>query len=111
ALPIFLNDTSDSTLITSMDNPVEQVLDVTVEPVTIQPGQHFVTRVRARRGTSATTATVTGYLYTGTTLHSTVTARPIPGSLGDVDLTFPAAEIENIAPPQWTDGLGSVTTV
>ena len=106
-----LNDTSDSTLITSMDNPVDQILDVTVEPVTIQEGQHFVTRVRARRGTSTTTATVTGYLYTGTTLHSTVTARTIPGTLGDVDLTFPADEIENITAQQWTDGVRVVATV
>src|SRR5699024_3534734 len=106
-----LNDTSDSTGITSMDNPVEQVLDVIVDPVTIQEGQHFAARFRARRGISATTATVTGYLYTGTTMHSTVTARPIPGTLGDVDLTFPADEIENITAQQWTDGVRVVATV
>lgn len=106
-----LSDTSDNTLITSIDNPTEQVLDVNTQPIPINTGQHLVARVRARRGGSATTGTVTGHLYVGTTLHATVEGRPVPGSMGDVDITFPASDIQNITPTEWAAGVRFVAEV
>ena len=100
-----LSDTSDSTLITSMDNPNEQILDITMESATVNPGQHWTQRVRCRRGGDATSGTMTGYLYTGSTLHSTVSGRSVPGSMSDVDFTFPAGDLTDITSQQWTDGV------
>lgn len=106
-----LSDTSDSTLITSIDNPTEQVLDLTMGAAVVAPGQHWTQRVRCRRGGDAATGTMNGHLYVGSTLHSTVTGRSVPGSMSDVDFTFPAGDLTDITPQQWTDGVRFVVEV
>lgn len=106
-----LSDTSDSTLVTSIENPTAQVLDVVMGPAVVGEGQNWTQRVRMRRSSSASSGTATGYLYTGSTLISTVPGRPIPGSLGDVDFTFPNADVATITTQQWTDGVRFVVEV
>src|SRR5699024_9216221 len=106
-----LSDTSDSTLITSIENPTEQVLDVVMGPAVVGEGQNWTQRVRMRRSSSASSGTATGYLYVGSTLISTVTGRNIPGSVGDVDFTYPNADIDTITTQQWTDGVRFVVEV
>lgn len=99
-----LADSSDSTLITSSDNPTNVLLDGTLAAVTAPAaGTNFVVRVRCRK-IGASTGTLTGKLYDGTTLRSTV-AVSMPNTLGDVDVIFPAADIAAIPSSTWTAGV------
>lgn len=99
-----LSDTSDSTVVTSSNNPTNVLLDGTFGPMTPPvTGQNFVVRARARK-VSATTGTVTGRLYVATTLKSTVTVN-LPDALSDVDISFPASDLTTITTAQWTTGV------
>lgn len=97
-----ISDSSDSTLLTSSDNPVNVLLDGYLPAAVTAPGagQNFVTRVRCDRPGSSS-GTITGRLYEGATLRSTVVVA-VPASLGDVDIVFPAADLAAIAPTSWT---------
>lgn len=97
-----LSDDSDSTLATTTDNPTNILFDGYL-PVIQAPGsgQNFISRVRCDRPGSSS-GTITGRLYEGATLRSTVT-QPIPATLGDVNIAFPASDLTAIAPTSWTD--------
>lgn len=99
-----LSDNSDATLITSTSNPTNVLLDGTFGAIS-QPiaGQNFIVRVRARK-VSASTGTLTGKLYVATTLKSTVTVN-LPDTLGDVDVSFPAADLGTITSGNWASGV------
>lgn len=96
-----ISDSSDSTLITSSDNPVNVLLDGYLPAITAPgSGQNFVTRVRCDRP-GASSGAITGRLYEGSTLRSTVVVN-VPSSLGDVDISFPAADLAPITPTAWS---------
>lgn len=96
-----ISDSSDATLLTTSDNPTAVLLDGYLPPMAAPgAGQNFITRIRADRPGSSS-GTVTGRLYEGATLRSTIVAN-IPSSLADVDISFPAADLTAITLASWT---------
>lgn len=100
-----LSDSDDGTYITSSDDPNGQILDVQLPPLAV-PDQPFQLRLRARRGGSATSATVTARLYTGATLRATSSAVQIPDdTYGQVDITFALSALTGISESDWQAGV------
>lgn len=97
-----ISDSTNTTYITSAVNPSSQVLDLTMGTLA-QPasGQNITFRVECRKN-AATSGTITGQLYHGTTLYSTASAG-IPDAFGFVDLVFPAADIASVPTASWGD--------
>lgn len=93
-----LSDASDSTLMTTTDNPTNVRFDAYLAPMTAPvTGQNVVLRLRGDRPGSSS-GSVTCRLYEGPSLRSTVTMA-IPASLADFDVVFPATDV---APPATT---------
>lgn len=96
-----LSDSDDATLITSTDNPTNVAFDGYL-PAMQPPAADQARRIRVRCDRpGASSGTVTGKLYEGATLRSTVSAA-IPAALADVDLDFPVADLAAIASSSWT---------
>ena len=94
-----LSDTSDTTLITSADSSVDQVLDVTLNPISLNPGVPFVVMHRSRRTLDAATATLSCELYDGSTLLATRAPASINTSTQDYTFVFPASEFPGVTFP------------
>lgn len=100
-----LSDNNDATGITSEDNPTAQVLDGVVGSLSAPAeGAAFRARFKVQK-LSATTGTLTGKLYVGSSLHSTVSDVPIPNNLGYVTLSFPANDLTGITSGDWSAGV------
>ncbi|WP_163540845.1 hypothetical protein [Occultella kanbiaonis] len=93
-----LSDTSQATGITSTGSPTSLPLDVTMDPITLAPGQPYVIDVEPRK-TDAATGTFIGKLYNGSTLLGTTSAANIPNAYGVVPLTWPAADFDEVTFP------------
>lgn len=101
-----LSDTSDTTYITSGDNPSSSTVDLTLPPLSTPAGDLRVL-LRGYK-TGASSGTVVGTLRNGGSTVSTAATQQIPDSLtgsgGNLWLVFPAADISGIGSSTWSAG-------
>ncbi|PYG00144.1 hypothetical protein SAMN05216184_10483 [Georgenia satyanarayanai] len=104
-----LSDSDDATLITSSENPTNQILDVRLPPMSV-PDQPVQLRLRAR-ALNAGSASVVARLYTGATLRATSDPVSIYDTFGQVDVTFPLSALAAISPADWEAGVRATFSV
>lgn len=99
-----LADALDSTYITSSDAPAGLLLDGVLQPMAGPgTGQDVTLTVRAQ-SLAASSASLVGRLYDGTALVATTASVPVTSTLGDVALTFPAAQVAAMPAATWLSG-------
>lgn len=88
-----LSDTSDDTWMESPDTPVGEVLDVTLEEITLLEGQDLIVYVTARH-TGLASGTFDASLYVESTLVETVAGITFGDSYEPIPVRFSAANLD-----------------
>jgi len=104
---VALGDSLAGTEIVSSGNPTAVTVDANIGPVSPPAiGKGFTLRLTDTYRETSSSGTVTGKLYEGTTLRSTVTAS-LPTTAGTVDLEFPASDVGAVATTAWGAVVGT----
>jgi len=100
---VALSDTDDGTYLQAT-GPSSLLLDITFGAIQAPAGgQDWTCRVWCQKLT-ATSGTIVGRLYNGTTLISTAPSVTIPNTLGPIDCVFPSADIASMPANTWLTG-------